>query len=99
MNDRIRVALADDHPIVIASQAACRHHHGHSTELSGFQGGCDLVHFRSVGAQGVVLGPGALDVAHKPDEHVPIADLALAAAVYRDVALAMLGGGQTPHLT
>jgi len=89
---------ADNQPIVVASQAACRRHHGFCTALSGFQGACDLVHFRSVGAQGVVLGPGALDVAHKPDEHVPIADLAMAAAIYRDVALAMLGGGRTPHL-
>lgn len=89
---------ASDHPIVVASQAACRYHHGHATPLSGFQGGCDLVHFRSVGAQGVVLGPGALDVAHKPDEYVPIADLAMAAAIYRDVALAMLGGGRDPRL-
>ncbi len=89
---------ASDHPIVVASQAACRAHHGHATPLSGFQGGCDLVHFRSVGAQGVVLGPGALDVAHKPDEYVPIADLAMAAAIYRDVALAMLGGGRDPRL-
>ena len=64
---------AGDHPVVVASQTACQHHHGHATPLSGFQGGCDLVHFRSVGAQGVVLGPGTLDVAHKPDEYVPIA--------------------------
>lgn len=85
---------APEQPIVVASQAACRQHHGHATPLSGFQGGCDLVHFRSVGAQGVVLGPGALDVAHQPDEYVPVAELALAAAIYRDVALAMLGGGR-----
>jgi acetylornithine deacetylase/succinyl-diaminopimelate desuccinylase len=83
---------APDHPIVVASQSACLCHHGHATPLSGFQGGCDLVHFRSVGAQGVVLGPGALDVAHQPNEYVPIAELAMAAAIYRDVALAMLGG-------
>lgn len=89
---------ADNHPIVLASQSACRHYHGHSTPLSGFQGGCDLVHFRSVGAQGVVLGPGALDVAHKADEYVPIAELVMAAAIYRDVALAMLGGGRAPRL-
>jgi succinyl-diaminopimelate desuccinylase len=88
---------AADHPIVVACQAACQHHHGHATPLSGFQGGCDLVHFRSVGAQGVVLGPGALDVAHQPNEYVPIADLAIAAAIYRDVALAMLGAGRDPH--
>jgi acetylornithine deacetylase/succinyl-diaminopimelate desuccinylase len=84
---------APDHPVVVACQAACCHHHGHATPLSGFQGGCDLVHFRSVGAQGVVLGPGALDVAHQPDEYVPVGELAMAAAIYRDVALDMLGGG------
>jgi len=88
---------AGNDPIVLASQSACQRHHGHATPLSGFQGGCDLVHFRSVGAQGVVLGPGTLDVAHMPDEYVPIAELAMAAAIYRDVALAMLGG-RTPHL-
>jgi acetylornithine deacetylase/succinyl-diaminopimelate desuccinylase len=84
---------APDHPVVVACQTACCHHHGHATPLSGFQGGCDLVHFRSVGAQGVVLGPGALDVAHQPDEYVPVGELAMAAAIYRDVALNMLGGG------
>lgn len=84
---------APDHPVVVACQAACCRHHGHATPLSGFQGGCDLVHFRSVGAQGVVLGPGALDVAHQPDEYVPVGELAMAAAIYRDVALDMLGGG------
>src|SRR5262249_3362131 len=88
----------DNHPIVAASQAACRHHRGHSTPLSGFQGGCDLLHFRSVGAQGVVLGPGALEVAHQPDEYVPVAELAMAAAIYRDVALTMLSGGWATHL-
>jgi len=90
---------APDHPIVVATQHACEHHHGHATPLSGFQGGCDLVHFRSVGAQGVVLGPGALDVAHQPDEFVPIPELVMAAAIYRDVALAMLGEGRMPGAT
>jgi succinyl-diaminopimelate desuccinylase len=87
---------APDAEIVIACQQACQHQHGYATPLSGFQGGCDLVHFRSVGAQGVVLGPGSLAVAHQPDEYVPIAELAMAAAIYRDVALAMLHGTRPP---
>jgi hypothetical protein len=37
----------------------------------GLTGGCDLVHFHDVGAVGIVLGPGSLDVAHQPDEYVP----------------------------
>lgn len=57
----------------------------------GFPGGCDLVHFCSTGAEGVVLGPGSLAVAHKPDEFVPIAEMVAASLIYRDIALAMLG--------
>ena len=87
---------APEAEIVVACQRACRYHHGRATPLSGFQGGCDLVHFRATGAQGVVLGPGSLAVAHRPDEYVPVAELALAAAIYRDVALAMLCGGTHP---
>ncbi|MGI4856413.1 MAG: hypothetical protein ACRYHA_05720, partial [Janthinobacterium lividum] len=56
----------------------------------GFQGGCDLVHFRSVGATGVVIGPGTLAVAHKPDEFVPIDEFLASSLIYRDVALDML---------
>jgi succinyl-diaminopimelate desuccinylase len=89
---------APDHPIVVACQTACQLHHGRPTPLSGFQGGCDLVHFRSIGAQGVVLGPGSLDVAHQPNEFVPTAELAMAAAIYREVAMTMLGEGRSPHL-
>ena len=57
---------------------------------SGFTGGCDLVHFRAIGSEGIILGPGSLDQAHKPDEFVPKAELMHAAALYRDIALAML---------
>lgn len=79
-------------PVVAAAQAACRRHLGRETPTGGFQGGCDLVHFRGIGAAGVILGPGDLSVAHKPDEHVPMGELVLAARIYRDTALAMLGG-------
>ena len=82
---------APDHPVVGASQAACGRHNGQATPLTGFQGGCDLVHFRSLGAQGVVLGPGALAVAHQPNEFVPVDELMRSVLIYRDVALAMLG--------
>jgi succinyl-diaminopimelate desuccinylase len=59
----------------------------------GFQGGCDLVHFRSLGAKGTVIGPGSLTVAHKPDEFVPVDEFIASSLIYRDVARAMLGGG------
>ena len=38
----------------------------------------------------IVLGPGSLDVAHQPDEYVPKDDLARAALIYRDIAVAMM---------
>jgi acetylornithine deacetylase/succinyl-diaminopimelate desuccinylase len=79
-------------PIVMASLAASRRY-GASGEASGFQGACDLVHFNSIGAKGVIIGPGSLAVAHKPDEFVPVDAFEAASLIYRDVALAMLRAG------
>ena len=84
---------APDHPIVRASLAASKRHGAKMTEPQGFQGGCDLVHFRSAGAQGTVIGPGSLALAHKPDEYVPIDEFVAASLIYRDVALDMLKAG------
>lgn len=89
---------AADHPVVTASQSACGHHNGEATPLTGFQGGCDLVHFRSVGANGVVLGPGSLTVAHQPNEFVPIDELMRSVLIYRDAAASLLGAGAMPDL-
>ncbi|WP_297835841.1 M20 family metallopeptidase [Pseudomonas sp.] len=81
-------ALAE--PIVQASLAACREHNHGNAGPFGFQGGCDLVHFRSLGTTGTVIGPGTLVVAHKPDEFVPIDEFIAASLIYRDIALQML---------
>jgi acetylornithine deacetylase/succinyl-diaminopimelate desuccinylase len=77
-------------PIVQASLAACREHNHGNAGPFGFQGGCDLVHFRSLGTTGTVIGPGTLAVAHKPDEFVPIDEFIAASLIYRDIALQML---------
>ncbi|MCY3982654.1 MAG: M20 family metallopeptidase [Roseovarius sp.] len=82
-----------DHLTVAAAQRACLKYHGHETPITGFQGGCDLVHFRQAGTHGVVLGPGDLAVAHKPDEFVPQAELVLAVQIYRDIAFDLLKTG------
>jgi succinyl-diaminopimelate desuccinylase len=87
---------AADHPIVKAAQHACNHHNGEATPLTGFQGGCDLVHFRKLGAEGVVIGAGSLTVAHQPNEFVPIDELMRSILIYHDLAFAMLGEGNTP---
>jgi acetylornithine deacetylase/succinyl-diaminopimelate desuccinylase family protein len=81
---------AADHPIVKASLEASHAHGVEDNNLYGFQGGCDLVHFRSIGAQGTVIGPGSLSVAHKPNEFVPVDEFVNASLIYRDVARMML---------
>ena len=86
-----------DHPIVLASLAAGERHGCELQGPQGFQGGCDLVHFRSIGAQGTVIGPGDIGVAHKPDEFVPKDELVRSSLIYHDVAFDMLTGG-TPKV-
>jgi len=81
---------AADHPITLATIAACKRHGAKNFAPQGFQGGCDLVHFRSAGAQGTVIGPGSLALAHKPDEYVPVDEFVAASLIYRDIALQML---------
>jgi acetylornithine deacetylase/succinyl-diaminopimelate desuccinylase-like protein len=51
------------------------------------------VHFAGIGAQGTVIGPGDLAVAHKPDEFVPTDEFITASLIYRDVAKAMMRKG------
>ncbi|MEF2072888.1 M20 family metallopeptidase [Consotaella aegiceratis] len=79
-----------DRPIVQTSLAVARSLGVGQPGPFGFQGGCDLVHFRSTGAEGVVIGPGSLAVAHKADEFVPRDELVTSSLIYRDVAAAML---------
>ncbi|MBH0238647.1 M20 family metallopeptidase [Methylobrevis albus] len=84
---------AGDAAIVQASLAVCRANGIAAPGPFGFQGGCDLVHFRSIGAEGVVIGPGDLAVAHKSDEFVPADEFVTSSLIYRDVALAMFNRG------
>jgi acetylornithine deacetylase/succinyl-diaminopimelate desuccinylase family protein len=82
-----------DSPIAQASLAASRARGVAKPGPFGFQGGCDLVHFAGIGAQGTVIGPGDLAVAHKPDEFVPADEFITASLIYRDVAKAMMRKG------
>jgi acetylornithine deacetylase/succinyl-diaminopimelate desuccinylase family protein len=83
------------HPIVRAAIASARANGVTNLEPYGLQGACDLVHFRSTGAQGVVMGPGRLDVAHKPDEFVPEDEFIQACRIHRDTVLSLLQRGAT----
>ncbi len=79
-----------DDPLVRKAVAISRAHGVTFPQPGGLTGGCDLVHFHDTGSVGIVLGPGSLDVAHQPDEYVPKDDLARAALIYRDIAVAMM---------
>ena len=81
---------AIDHRLVREAVAASRRHGVTFPQPGGLTGGCDLVHYRDAGAVGIVLGPGSLDVAHQPDEYVPLDELSRAAHIYRDIVVAML---------
>jgi len=83
---------ARDNPIVGACVKAGTSHGCGTDALGGFQGACDLVHFRSIGSEGAILGPGSISVAHKPDEFIPVAEFINASLIYRDVGLQMLSG-------
>jgi acetylornithine deacetylase/succinyl-diaminopimelate desuccinylase family protein len=83
-------ATPPDHKLVKAALEIARRHGAKADAPQGFPGACDLVHMASAGAAGVILGPGTLAVAHQPDEHVPLDELHAAAAIYRDIALAMM---------
>jgi acetylornithine deacetylase/succinyl-diaminopimelate desuccinylase len=83
-------ATPHDHPIVAATLAAAGKHGSATAEPQGLQGACDLVHFRSIGAEGVVVGPGSVAMAHKPDEYVPEDEFLRASLIYRDTVLDML---------
>ncbi|MGH6929268.1 MAG: M20 family metallopeptidase [Dongiaceae bacterium] len=80
-------------PVVTAAVESCARHGVRRNGPLGFMGGCDLVHFTAVGSRGIVLGPGALDVAHQPDEFVPADELGTAAAIYRDLMLRLFHTG------
>ncbi len=83
--------------IVAAALAAAQRHGGADASLYGLQGACDLVHFRSIGAQGVVLGPGSLDVAHKPDEFVSEDEFVRSSLIYYDTARELLQRSASKH--
>ena len=43
-----------------------------------------------------MIGPGSIDVAHKPDEFVPRDELIRSRLIYRDVAIRILGDLSEP---
>jgi acetylornithine deacetylase/succinyl-diaminopimelate desuccinylase-like protein len=51
-------------------------------EVYGAGFGCDMTHFRGIGAEAVILGPGDIDRAHKADEFIELTELEAGRQVY-----------------
>jgi acetylornithine deacetylase/succinyl-diaminopimelate desuccinylase family protein len=71
-----------DARIVGAAVEAVREATGRAAEVYGAGFGCDMTHFRAIGAEAVILGPGDIDRAHTADEYLGIDELTDGARVY-----------------
>jgi acetylornithine deacetylase/succinyl-diaminopimelate desuccinylase family protein len=71
-----------DARLVRLAEEAVRDGTGRTAEVYGAGFGCDMTHFRSVGAEAVVVGPGDIDRAHRPDEYIEIDELLEGVRVY-----------------
>jgi len=60
-------------------------------EVYGAGFGCDMTHFRGLGAEAVILGPGDIDRAHKADEYIELAELEAGRQVYLTLLRRLLG--------
>jgi len=81
---------AEDSPIVKAAVEAVENVEGKLKKPAGFMATCDGYFFSRVGTQTVILGPGSLNQAHKPDEYVEVEQLLKAVKIYLSVAVNLL---------
>src|SRR6266480_415190 len=71
-----------DHPLITLCQQSMFDLTGHKPELEGAPYGSDLRLLVNGGIPAILFGPGDVRVAHKPDEHVDVAEVILAARAY-----------------
>jgi succinyl-diaminopimelate desuccinylase len=96
LRDRMIVyptATPADAPVVKAVEAAIAQIYGRPAQLVASPGTYDQKHFSRLGGvrHAIAYGPGALALAHQPDEHVAIADLERAARVMALATLRLVG--------
>src|SRR5581483_10501907 len=78
-----------DARLVRLAEAAVREVTGQPPEVYGAGFGCDMTHFRAIGAEAVILGPGDIERAHRPDEYIGIDELVEGARVYATLLRAL----------
>jgi len=75
--------VGEDEPVVRELSAAVRDLRGGREPLfGGFNGYAEVEMLASAGIPSVLFGPGSLDVAHAPNEFVPLAEVTEAAKVF-----------------
>ena len=77
-------------PAVSALEQAHLKVAGNPPDTLIFRGYCEVEMLAAAGIPGAVYGPGSLNQAHRPDEHVPLAEVETAARVYAELAEAFL---------
>jgi acetylornithine deacetylase len=82
--------VARDEPVVERVAAAAVAHGIEEPVYEGFTGGTDARHYIDAGIPTVVFGPGSVDLAHKPDEHVEWEDVRRGCAIIADATAATL---------
>ena len=85
--------VADDDSPLLAALTAVLEDQKLPTGPEIKSGTTEAAVYRQAGMDAVIFGPGtAGGNIHKPNEHIPVADLLLAVAVYREVILRLCGG-------
>jgi succinyl-diaminopimelate desuccinylase len=79
-------ATAPDHPFVRALAASVERHAGAPPTVTCCPGVLETRVYQRLGLPAAAFGPGPAEQMHRPDEDVPIANLAAAASIYADVA-------------
>lgn len=84
---RPATSVDPDEGIVHVAADACRRVLGHVPPHAAYPGGTDAVFLTGVGGIPAIasLGPGLLTAAHRANEHVPLADLAVARRLYAQI--------------
>ncbi len=84
-----------DHPAVAAFTAAAEAAIGRRPRAGVVRFATEAaVYAPALGAAVLIFGPGDPGLAHQPDEHAPIDQMAEAARIYAAAALEMLGGAR-----
>jgi len=85
------------HPLVAAAQSAARDVLGRDVPLGTMPAFTDGTHWHLAGSACIpAFGPGTLLVAHRPNEHIEVAEVVAAARIYALTAMRYLS---TAHQT